>query len=65
MYGAMNGAILENYAISEIIKGYYNSGLESYLYYYRDRDGKEIDLILERDGQLVPVEVTYSHHLTP
>lgn len=55
--GAMNGAILENYVVSEIIKSYYNSGKEPFIYYYRDRDAKEIDVILERDGMLHPMEI--------
>lgn len=55
--GAMNGALLENYAVSEIIKSYQNAGLEPYLYFYRDRDSKEIDVILEGDGKLFPLEI--------
>lgn len=55
--GAMNGALLENFTVSEIIKGYQNAGLEPYLYFYRDRDAKEIDLIIERDGRLCPLEI--------
>ncbi len=55
--GAMNGALLENYTVSEIMKSYQNSGLEPYLYYYRDRDAKEIDVIIEGDGKLCPLEI--------
>lgn len=55
--GAMNGALLENFAVSEMMKGYQNAGLEPYLYFYRDRDAKEIDLILEGDGKLCPLEI--------
>jgi uncharacterized protein len=58
--GAMNGSIFENYVVSEIIKSYYNSGKEAFIYYYRDRDAKEIDLILESDGQLFPIEIKKS-----
>jgi predicted AAA+ superfamily ATPase len=57
MNGAMNGALLENYAISEITKSYYNSGREPFLYYYRDKDTKEIDLIIESNGTLFPIEI--------
>jgi len=57
MNGAMNGAILENYCVSEIVKGYENSGKEPSLYFYRDKDSREIDLLLERDGALEPVEI--------
>ena len=55
--GAMNGAILENYVVSEIRKTYLNCGKEPYLYYYRDKDAKEIDMILEHDGMLNPIEI--------
>ena len=55
--GAMNGALLENFTISEIVKSYQNAGLEPYLYFYRDRDAKEIDAILEADGKLCPLEI--------
>ena len=55
--GAMNGALLENFAVSEIMKGYQNAGLEPYLYFYRDRDTKEIDVIVEGDGKIYPLEI--------
>jgi predicted AAA+ superfamily ATPase len=57
MNGAINGAILENYVVSEIIKTYINNGLEYNAYYYRDIDRKEIDIILESDGELHPIEI--------
>ncbi|MCL1789931.1 MAG: ATP-binding protein [Peptococcaceae bacterium] len=66
--GAINGAILENYVVAEIIKSYANRGLDCIIHYYRDRDGREIDLILESDGELHPIEVkktaSPSGHLT-
>ncbi len=55
--GAMNGALLENFAVSEIMKGYQNAGKEPYLYFYRDRDAKEIDVLIEGDGKLCPLEI--------
>lgn len=55
--GAMNGAVLENYVVSEIIKTFLNSGKEPFVYYYRDKDAKEIDLILEHDGVINPIEI--------
>ena len=57
MNGAMSGAILENFAVSEIIKSYQNCCVEPYIYYYRDRDTKEIDLIIEGDGKLHHIEI--------
>lgn len=55
--GAMSGALLENFTVSEILKGYQNAGREPYLYFYRDRDAKEIDVIMEGDGKLCPLEI--------
>lgn len=55
--GAMNGAALENYVVSEIAKTYLNCGQEPFMYYYRDKDAKEIDIILEHDGVLNPIEI--------
>ncbi|WP_369298640.1 ATP-binding protein [uncultured Neglectibacter sp.] len=55
--GAMSGALLENFTVSEIMKGYQNAGREPYLYFYRDRDAKEIDVIMEGDGKLCPLEI--------
>ncbi|NSW89366.1 MAG: ATP-binding protein [Firmicutes bacterium] len=55
--GAMSGAILENYVVSEIVKSYYNSAKQPFIYYYRDKDTKEIDVILEIDGKLMPMEI--------
>ena len=58
--GAMNGAILENYVVSEIMKTYLNNGKASFMYYYRDKDAKEIDIVLEHDGILNPIEIKKS-----
>ncbi|MBQ9278242.1 MAG: ATP-binding protein [Lachnospiraceae bacterium] len=58
--GAMNGAVLENYVVSEIMKAYLNSGIDPFVYYYRDKDSREIDIILEHDGVLNPIEIKKS-----
>lgn len=57
MNGAMSGAILENYVVSEIVKSYQNCGREAFIYYYRDKDTKEIDILLEDSGKLYPMEI--------
>lgn len=58
--GAISGAILENYAVAELIKSYRNAAKECYLYYYRDKDGREIDVVMEMDGKIHPVEIKRS-----
>ena len=60
MNGAINGAILENYVIAEIRKTYHNSAKDCLMHYYRDRDAREIDLVIESDGLLHPLEIKKS-----
>ena len=55
--GAMSGALLENFTVSELMKSYQNAELSPYLYFYRDRDAKEIDVLLEGNGKLFPLEI--------
>ena len=55
--GAMNGAFLETYVISEIIKSYWHNGRQAPIYFYRDKDKKEIDILIEENGILYPVEI--------
>ena len=54
--GAMSGATLETYIFSEILISYWHNGLDENFYYYRDTDQKEIDLIIEENDTLYPVE---------
>lgn len=55
--GAMSGAIFESYVFSEIYKSYLNAGKEPPVFYYRDKDQREIDLLLYQNGILSPVEI--------
>ncbi len=58
--GAINGAILENYVVSELLKTYHNNAKECLLWYYRDKSNNEIDMVIESDGQLHPLEIKRS-----
>ena len=60
MNGAMNGAILENYTVAEIRKTWLNSAKECLMHYYRDKDTNEIDMVVEADGELHPIEIKKS-----
>ncbi|MDE5893272.1 MAG: DUF4143 domain-containing protein, partial [Acetatifactor sp.] len=78
-YGAMNGAMFETFAISEILKSFSNEGID-YRYavsFYRGRDRikkrrdgseveqeSEIDFIIEENGVLYPVEIKMNSHVT-
>ena len=57
---AMTGQFFETYAVSEIIKSYYNAGRRPPAFFYRDTDQKEIDLVLEADNTLYPFEIKKS-----
>ena len=56
---AFAGAFYETYVISEIIKSYYNSSRDykREIYYYRDKDQKEVDLIIESFEGIYPIEI--------
>ena len=60
MNGAINGAILENYTVAEIRKTWLNSAKECLMHYYRDKDTNEIDMAIEADGELHPLEIKKS-----
>ena len=60
MNGAINGAILENYTVAEIRKTYYNCAKDFIMHYYRDKDSNEIDMVIESDGELHPLEIKKS-----
>ena len=55
--GAMSGAFFDSYVFSEIYKSYLNAGKEPPIYYYRDKDQREIDLLLYQNGTLSPIEI--------
>ena len=60
MNDAINSAILENYVVSELRKTYLNNCKEELFYYYRDVDKHEIDLIIDYDNLLHPIEIKKS-----
>jgi len=58
--GAISGALLENYVVSEIRKTYFNDAKDCLLWYYRDKSSNEIDMVIESDGLLHPLEIKRS-----
>ncbi len=58
--GAINGAILENFVVSELLKSYHNNAKDCLLWYYRDSNSNEIDMVIESDGMLHPLEIKRS-----
>lgn len=58
--GAMDGAFFETWVVSEIYKSYINNGKRPPLYFYRDSNKKEIDLIIAENGIVSPIEIKKS-----
>lgn len=54
--GAMSGAILETWILCELLKTYWHNGRRAPFYYYRDKDKREIDLMIIQDGIVYPLE---------
>ncbi len=57
-----SGAIFETYVVTEILKSFTNNGKDAkkYLYYYRDNNGKEIDLLIIYNNKVYPLEIKKS-----
>lgn len=53
----MSGNMFETYVVSEIIKSYWHNGKQPDIYYYRDKEKREIDVLLHENGTLYPVEI--------
>lgn len=56
-YGAKSGQFFETFVVNEVIKSFYNQGKEPPIYFYRDTNQKEIDLIIEYGQDIYPVEI--------
>ncbi len=57
---SMSGAFFETWVVSEIYKSYLNAGKRPPLYFYRDSNKKEIDVILYQNGTVYPIEIKKS-----
>ena len=55
--GHLKGHLFENWVVSEINKSYRHNEMDPQIYYYRDSNQREIDLLIERDGRLYPMEI--------
>ena len=56
----MRGAIVENFIVMEAIKHRYNQGLEGGVFFYRDSNQNEVDVLLKREGEITAIEVKSS-----
>lgn len=55
--GPLRGAIFETWCVGEVLKSWWYALREPPVYYYRDKDGAEIDLLFEADGGIYPTEI--------
>ncbi len=58
--GAMSGAMLETWVHAELLKSYWHHGRRAPFYHYRDKDQKEVDLLIVQDGVIYPLEIKKS-----
>ena len=56
----MRGALFENYAVMEAVKHIYNKGRENGVYFYRDSNQNEVDILLKQEGEITAIEVKSS-----
>ena len=59
------GAIFENFIVNELLKSRFNQGKQSHLYFWRDRTGNEIDIIIDEGSSLIPIEIKSSQTVRP
>lgn len=62
MNGAAAGHYYENYVVGELVRGYAYGAQTVNLNYYRDSNSKEIDLLIEQDGVIHPLEIKKAAH---
>lgn len=56
----MRGAIFENYVVMEVVKHRLNKGLEGGVFFYRDSNQNEVDILLKQEGMFTAIEVKSS-----
>lgn len=59
-YGAFAGALFETFVVEEILKSYWHRGIEPRVFYFRTKEKIEVDLLIEKNGRLLPIEVKLS-----
>lgn len=60
----LRGGLFESLIVSELIKNRYNQGKESDIYFWRDSQGNEIDILIEKANNLIPLEIKSSYTIT-
>ena len=61
----MRGSLFENWVVSEVVKHFYNRGQTAPIYFWQDKTGREVDLLVEQNGSLLPIEIKAGQTLNP
>ncbi|MBI1321482.1 MAG: DUF4143 domain-containing protein [Candidatus Hydrogenedens sp.] len=61
----LRGALFENLILTEVLKGAYNRGYRPQVYFYRDSNGNEVDLVIREGRRLIPIEIKSASTFTP
>jgi len=61
----LRGSLFENFVVGEFMKAMYNKGKQGHLYFWRDSKGNEIDLIIDGETALYPIEIKAGQTITP
>lgn len=65
LQGPMKGPLFETMVVAEWIKAFYNRGERPELYYWRSKAGIEVDLIIDRNARLYPIEIKATSTIMP
>ncbi|NGX51517.1 MAG: hypothetical protein K1060chlam2_01386, partial [Chlamydiae bacterium] len=63
--GPMAGAVAETFIVTEIYKRISNRGTDPQIYFWRTSSGTEVDLLIEDQGKLIPIEIKATSTPTP
>jgi len=61
----LRGNLFESFVLSELIKSRYNKDMRPNLYFWRDRQGHEVDCIIEKGNKLTPIEIKVAKTVNP
>jgi predicted AAA+ superfamily ATPase len=62
---SLYGNLFENWVVVELMKFRWNQGMDHKLYFYRDVNGKEIDLLFQQGSRLIPIEIKSGKTFSP
>lgn len=60
MMGAASWHYFENYVVGELLRGFAYSPVQSNMTFYRDNNQKEVDIVIEQNGEILPLEIKMS-----